>query len=466
MIINIICFVTLYPVLLIMYFAIKKTAVPQNGMAFGSKMKQEWIETSELQKIVDEFKKEMNRILLVAAIVPVASLFVKHVSIQFTIWISWILAIIIALYIPIARANKKVKNLKLEKGWYNSEKKVEYVELRAAGQIRRVKFTTFLLPILLSVLTVLCVYLIPTLSISKELPDALGHVKTFQHTIPIIAAITPVLYMAAVWMDRLKTEVISTNSDVNLNYSRAKKNVWKKFWLFAAWLNTIFAVAMTIVLFLDKGFASLLVWGSAAICGIMLLSCVPLFKKLRSIEEAYEKEKNIWGHEDDDANWYFGMLYYNPRDKHSMVTTRIGIGTTVNYASTFGKVMAIIAVIACISMPITSIWMILEEFTPIQLSVEDDVVKAEHLKVDYKLPLEDIVEVEVLQELPRWTKSSGSAMDNLQKGTFYIRNEGKCQVHLNPQNGMFLKIVTEEEEYYFSGVTDEETMHVYELMKQ
>ena len=33
---------------------------------------------------------------------------------------------------------------------------------------------------------------------------------------------------------------------------------------------------------------------------------------------------------------------------------------------------------------------------------------------------------------------SGTAMDTLEKGTFFIRNVGKCEVFLNPENTEFL----------------------------
>ena len=73
--------------------------------------------------------------------------------------------------------------------------------------------------------------------------------------------------------------------------------------------------------------------------------------------------------------------------------------------------------------------------------------------------MEDIEHVEKITELPSWSKSSGTAMDTLEKGTFFIRNVGKCEVFLNPENTEFLHFSADGTDYYMSGSDDAQTDH-------
>ena len=45
--------------------------------------------------------------------------------------------------------------------------------------------------------------------------------------------------------------------------------------------------------------------------------------------------------DDDDSNWIFGMIYYNPNDPSFFVQKRFGVGWTVNVGTTKGKILFI-----------------------------------------------------------------------------------------------------------------------------
>lgn len=57
-------------------------------------------------------------------------------------------------------------------------------------------------------------------------------------------------YACAIWMDRMKTQVISSNSDVNVNYAGATKNLWKKFWVLNTWAMNAYMAAILVCLLL------------------------------------------------------------------------------------------------------------------------------------------------------------------------------------------------------------------------
>ena len=127
--------------------------------------------------------------------------------------------------------------------------------------------------------------------------------------------------------------------------------------------------------------------------------------------------------------------------------------------------MGFLAVVM-LQMVIVCAWVVLLEFTPISLEIEDKVLVASQINDDYSIPISIIQEVTLLEEKPKWEKISGTGMDNLQKGTFRIAEVGRCEVFLNPQNGLFIRFEAAGTTYYMSGYDDAETMAVYEELIQ
>ncbi len=453
----------MYPIVFILYFVLKNTAKPQKGLVFGVTVKKEWLSDEEITAITDEYNKKMKRNTLIMAVLPVSCFLTDHVSIQMTIWTLWIFAVIVALELPFVQANKKVTRLRKEKGWQEESRGNDYVELKAAGEVRKVKFLPFLWPTLLSALAVLLPYLmIWFYGYRISDPD---RIKIFVPVLVILAVCTLFFYPVAVWLDRRKTDVISTDSNVNINYARAKKNVWKNFWLQVAWCNAVYTFVTAIALVFDFSFVKVILWGVLVYSVVLIYLCFVALKKLDHVEKIYEKKKDISVMTQNDEGWIWGIMYYNPKDRHSMVENRIGMGTTINMATPFGKAMIAICILALLSVPVLCGWVILEEFVPIRLQVIEEQLQAKQLNMDYDIEIDTIENLELIEELPSWTKRNGSAMDNLEKGKFYVHNVGPCEVFLNPQNAVFLRFTAEDVVYYMSGVDDEETMEVYELLQ-
>lgn len=451
MALNIIFGLCMYPVVFLMYFFIRTAVKTKNGYCFGASVKREWEKEEKLQEIRKAFLKSMNRWLLVSAISPIVIFFVPYVSISMTLWMVWLLVMIFYLMIPYVKANKAIRIWKQEQGYSREEDGVVYAELKAAGTVRKVKAISFLIPTVVSLVAVLCIFY----PLWKR--DHLASVVT----VATIAICTPVFHLCAWLMDRQKTEVISTNSEINLNYARAKKNIWKNVWLQIAWINTITVCFFAISIGIPRIGISLVLVGAILFAIACILVVILNMRKLVQVNEQYEDKRDLASLDDSDRYWIGGMLYYNKKDKHVMVEQRTGMGTTMNMATPIGVGMGIFAVVALLSIPIMCVWMILLEFTPIHLYLEDEVIIAEHLNVDYEIPLSEIVEVAVLEEEPDWNKVAGTAMDNLSKGTFEIYREGKCEAFLNPHNEMFLQITTEDTIYYIGGYDDAETEKIY-----
>jgi len=234
----------MYPVLLVLYFCFRGQYQYADGCLFAVNMKPEWIKEPEVAAIVEKFRREMKQYFIFLLIVPLSSFLIKYISIQLTIWMMWILLAIALLCLPLVHANNGLKRWKTEHCLYETEKMEHRIELKAVGKVRRVNFLPFFLPNLVALLLAL----VPIWA--KSFNPALE--KTIE--LSSVGWLTIVMWLCgvaltavAVRMDRQPTAVINNDSDVNLNYTRARKNIWKNFWLIVLWLNTAFAAVILVL---------------------------------------------------------------------------------------------------------------------------------------------------------------------------------------------------------------------------
>lgn len=456
-ILGIIFFVGLYPVVFIMYFVLKGAGDTNGGYCFAVRMEKEWLEDEKVKEIRADYKRKLKRLIQILAVIPLVTLVTPSFSILFTIWMFWLVAVCILPSFPLIWANGQLKQWKRENNLVMEKSHEVYAEMKNAGSVRRVKLFPFLLPILVSV----------GVSVWSGFYFCQKEFSAFAGMMVSFALITLGCYGIAVWMDHQKTQVISSDSDVNLNYTRARKNLWKNLWLVLAWLNTAHTVLAAVFLVGDWFAVEWLLWESLGYGALTLALLLWFAKRGNEIEAHYEPMREDGLADDDDDAWLGGIIYYNKKDKRTMVAKRIGIGTTTNLATPVGKVLDGIAAAAfLILIPVCCIWVMLEEFTPMQLAVEEDVLVAEQLDVDYEIPLDAIESIVLMNEEPRWKKVNGSATENLYKGTFRMPDGQRCQLFLNPQNELFMQIQTAEETYYMSAPDDVGTQMLYGIIEE
>ena len=449
LIMNIFFAVIMYPILFVMYFLLRGAGDDNRAYCFGATLSNSQRQEGAVKQIAVEYKKSMKRDTIILAVIPVVCFFIPFMSIAMTIWFIWILAVCFTPMIHFAIANRKIQEVKLQMGW-KQEYEISYTDLKSVAVSKKVKLREFLPPILLSIIPII---ISVVLFGEKDL-------WILAIMVAVFAVCTPLFYLCAVWSDRQKISVISCDSDTNINYARAKKQVWKNLWLISCWINTLFTWGMLLVAWQRQGAMRGIVIGAILYCIAIISVCMVQLKKLRQVDVAYADKKTLMNAEEDDRNWIFGMIYYNKNDKHFMVENRMGTGTSVNLANKAGLVTNIFAVFALLSIPILCIWMILVELTPISVTVENDTIICQQLSTEYEIPLSEITNYKVIEELPEMIKMNGIGMDNIYIGTFEVYREGTFETFLNPQNEMFLWIETEDEVYYVSGATDEMTEEI------
>lgn len=490
MLFNILMLVGMYPVCFILYFVFKMSGKSRNGIIFGVRIPKDAGLAQEFEELAEEKRKiyyrRMRRTFFAFLFIPCVCFFTSHVSIQFTFWMLWLLTVILFLQLPYIRANRELSCWKKERllGLAASEQRPEAYagekaegeeegvldapqesmggaetirrfELREAGAVRRVKAGSYLAPILLSAGAVLfCAFL-----------HEKSNQKYMLWLVVVFALSTPMFYAVAVWMDRQRTAVINRDSEVNLNFARAKKQIWSRYWLLCAWGNTAFTVFSAVIAVREAAWTGWIVWGCVLYSLVLLALCARAASKVRRLEERYEEKTDTALQEEDDADWLWGCVYYNKSDRRTIVEARTGLGTSTNLATPIGKGLTIFGMICLLALPVVCIWMILLEFTPIRLEIRDNALIAEQLTTDYRIDIGRIAQLELVTELPELSKNAGTGMDNLYKGDWHILYAGDCEVFLNPQNGLFLKFTADGELYYMSAADDEGTFAVYEALK-
>ena len=213
MVVQIIFFVTMYPILFLMYFFLRPAGAFKNGYCFAVGMKKEWMEQQEVVEIQKWYRQQTKRQLLVLALIPFVTWVLPGFSIPLTVWMLWLVAVCILPMIPVARANARLKRWKRAQGFSTSALSETYTEMKNAGAVRSVKLLPFLIPMLLS----------GAVAAGSLIYFRRREILVYGGVVVSFALITVLCYGMALWMDRQKTQVISSDSDVNVNYTRAKK---------------------------------------------------------------------------------------------------------------------------------------------------------------------------------------------------------------------------------------------------
>ena len=454
MIINIIFLATCYPIMFVLYFLYRDMG-DKNTYCFGATLKRELREDPAVQQIIRDYKRNLKRYTIIVGVIPVIFLLIESFSINMSLWMIWLLVMCFVPMFWMAKANIQIKELKKERGW-QEEAMVSYTDLKTAAVPRRVKFTTFLPTLILSIIPVILAFVL----FQQE-----GHIL-FGWMIAIFGICTIVFYLCALWTDRQRVEVICEDSDTNMNFARAKKQAWKNYWLLCAWLNTAFTWFMLYIMWQRNWALTGLIWGTIVYCVVIMVFTWKLIKSLFSINNKYDKKRTVMNEADDDSHWIWGMVYYNKKDKHYMVESRLGTGTTINLGNKAGLITEIIAFGTLLLIPLMCVWMIMMEFTPLQVTVENDTIICKQLNVDYRLLLAEIDDYEVVTELPKnLIKVAGTGMDNLLSGTYEAYRQGTFELFLNPQNDLFIKITIDDEVYYIGGEDDEATQDVIDAIE-
>lgn len=448
---NIMMSVTMGSTAVILFFVLYFVALKTERTLFGVIATKELRDSDAGKKAVKDFKKESWIIFVVSLVLLVPVYFIKGDAIPFTYWMVWFMGIVVAYNVPFAVQNSRLKAYKNENKKEEEENTTSYCELKT---VRKTKFIHFIPQIVVTILLGLPLFIERLWRIEDT------YIELYLINYVSMAFTLALLVFFAILMDKAKVVVISTDSTLNQNYARAKKNVWKGIWMVLSWQAVASILVLGILMCVPHGY-ELFIGFVLLLSFVMIGTALIGYLKINKIEKSYMNSIDMKLNRDDDKYWIFGMFYFNPKDQSVMIEKRYGVGTTINMASKGGIASMIVTLLCLLLIPIFCGYLILVEKTPMHMTAEEGKVIVYQLKEEYAVDIDTMTEVTLLYECPEASKISGTGMENLQSGTWKTKEYGKVKMYLNPQNEKFIMFNVGDDTYIFGGYDDEETMRVY-----
>lgn len=439
----------LYPLLPIMVGLMVNEAKPKKNIVVGVTLPFEARQTEEVSAVLAAYRKRMWIAfgLLTLAIVP--SMLFAHSSVFFSWQMLWILLVMVVIFVLYARTHLRLRALKREHGWMGESAGKVLVEIGAGNAAPRwLSGWWFLPPILVSLVPIIALLLRP-------IDAALGVRLALYLTDALIAA---GCYAAYRYLYRNRAEVVDEAVDITVALTRVRRYNWGKFWIGMAYLSGLFAIAMW--LFLDSGLGVLITTCVYTAALLLLMLRTELVTRRVQFQLTQQSGRGVYV--DDDAYWWLGAVYYNPNDTHTVINNRIGMGSTVNMARPVGKALLIFSLLCILLIPAMCGWMVAEEFTPIRVACAETAITADHLARVYTVPYDEIERVTLLTQLPNGSRIVGSAIGTLAKGTFQFNGIGMCEICLNTDQSLYLRVDTADTIYLFSADSEAETRAMYD----
>jgi len=403
---------------------------------------------SEVQNVCKNFKQNLDIMFIIMTLICLGAFFIPYISVCFTYFMTWVvLALIIPALIYIS-SHKKLKKLKVENNWNSAYSEKTVVDLKAINLPKK----------LLSVWWFIPPAVISLIPVAATLFTKRGSEEFWYMfcTYLIFALIVASCYLFYRIIYHQRAEIVDENTDISIVLTRVRQYNWSKCWIWTGWLTGIYTVFFWLFI---KNVIGLII-STAVYTTIVVFICIKTEFITRKVQQKLTEKSGTTDFIDDDNYWLYGMFYYNENDSRLMINNRIGIGTTVNLAKPFGKVIMGFAALCILAMPASGVWVMAEEFTPIRMEMTETQIIVHHLKIEYVVNIKDISSVELIDKLPPASRIVGTGMENLYKGKFSVGGYGTCSICLNPNNSKFLVVSTKETTYIFS-TNDEEVMSVY-----
>lgn len=450
MVINIIMLICMYPVLPIMYYMLQNESKAKKNLILGVTLPYDARDTDSVTFICKQFKRSLKFACVILGVIPVSFFLVPYDSVVVTLYMVWLTSVIIIPYLIYIKYHKKLRNFKKENHFGMDREDSIAIDINVATvPIKKLSIWLLVIPTIISFLPV-----VDTL-IHKMGEDGSG-------ILLLIFGMNGALTTSFIFLDRIiyrqRAEIVGEDSDINMALTRIRRYNWSKSYIYMSWLTGTFSLLFWI--FFSKTWSLLIMTG--IYCVVLLYLVIRVEFNTRKAQEDLTRQSGREWYVDDDEYWIYGTFYYNPHDNHTMINSRIGVGTTVNIAKPFGKIITIFGIVTILLMPFIGGFTMIEEFTPLQVEASENSLIVTHTKEIVSLDKTEIDEIELIETLPHANKTNGTAFETLLKGTFRVDGIGSCKLYLNPKVGPFIKIKTNDKYLIIGTNSSDETRRIYE----
>lgn len=212
-------------------------------------------------------------------------------------------------------------------------------------------------------------------------------------------------------------------------------------------------------------FAVQLVYFLLWIFAMLFISTVLYRRSFRGVLAL--KREHDWGNAEEDEYWKNGFTYHNPQDKRLFVDKRVGVGATVNTGRPAGKaIMGGTIVLAAGVLFFAMFLVIRAEFTSPQLIVTPgDRIEIDYPMHSYDFAFADIKGMELVDSVPKGSKTNGEATNKYARGTFRLKGIGKSRLFIFKNNPPYIKFELDKTYVFFNDEDPEETLKLFEQLQ-
>ena len=436
-----------------LYFVQNNEAKFKKNIVVGVTLPNEAHEDSDVLALLDKYKKENLIITVILGVAIVPCLIPKDFTWILFAWMLWLDAVIIFTQVPFVKYNKKLKDLKKEKGWAKRNLGKDSTATKSKETVV-VNTSNITIPKWVSPWVFGIAFLITLIPLCFNIN---------MWPIVLTMALTQItFYLVYRYAFRKKSEAIDENVDLTIALTQMRRRYWGR-----TWINVSFATAVySLCILLLQTHPGLYLWTTIFYSVYVLFAvAVPEFK-VRSLQEKLTEGSGTEKYVDEDDNWIWGMFYYNPKDSHFMVNGRVGTGTTMNIAKPFGKFMCVFVIFILVLMPAFPFMLNSAIDSDVIFSREDNAVIVSCGKSEFKVDLDKIESVEFIDEYPEdLYRNWGTATDKILKGSFSAKEIGPISVCLNPGYEPYILIKMQNRKAFLFGTDDvNKTKELYDLL--
>lgn len=319
----------------------------------------------EKSEVIQRFKKKYKKnfsFTMLAALIIHELIFVftnKLLAFQMTSFLFLCVALMFFNYYAI---NKEIRSYKKTAGWKFESNKVIVVDTNYRKTNAKEGKTVlsdwwYLIPLAMVAINIIALA-VNYNSIPERIAahmDFSGNVDRWEtksflnvYMLPIISLIMTLMMLVSNRFIRNAKQNLNSGVIFQIKFNSRRERYYQSLIL---WITNIFVDA--VFFFISLQTVNILKLSSGAFIGIMVIAFLPVVisivlsfiaRKEKTIE--VKEDKPIIVDRDDDANYIWGMIYYNPDDPSTFIEKRAGFGITFNYAKTgpiiFTVIMGII----------------------------------------------------------------------------------------------------------------------------
>lgn len=450
---DIILLIILYPFLFILHHFLRCTVYEQKETCFHMIIPKWLWKDTRLQQILITYQRRVRRNIIISAIMSLVVILTPSPSVSITLLYLWLLFTITVAFLPYGQANLEVRHLFVQLKYAKEE--VPIPDINPTNTI----WSSCYIKITIAIKIFLGLY--PILYVLYHLPSG-KNVPSIMLLIFALNILNLLILYIGYKVEHMRPYPICIDKDMNETLLKIQKRHWRI--CFAILMDTnIISIYVIFIFFqylLDHHLLFLLsTYLFLFLCHCLFARCTKIIiRKQRhlmstvNIEPAYSLENN---------NWIWGLFYYNPSDHRVFVRSNFISSISINYARKLGRILHYIGSFFLISGLFICIWTCFLEFTPLSLSMEDNQIIATQLRDEYFIPIEELEDVKLLEELPIQLVQSSFVF--VSKGIFKVDGYGNCTLFVHPSNTYYIYLrTTNQKQYILSSSDDEETLSFYD----